>query len=45
VRDVPVAAQDDLLAALAQGLEVRQEGFEEAELRGLPVRAAEPDGR
>src|SRR5207302_429916 len=39
VRDIPVAAQDDLVAAAAQPPQVLEEVFEEAELRVLPVRA------
>src|SRR5882672_819944 len=39
VRDVPVAAQDDLGVALAQALEMQHELLEEAELRRLAVRA------
>src|SRR6185503_9962782 len=39
VRDVPVAAQDDLLLAIAQALQVPGEVLEEAQLRCLPVRA------
>ena len=38
VRDVPVAAQDDLAASLAQLLQVQEETLEEAELRRLAVR-------
>src|SRR3954469_22298213 len=44
VRDVPVAAQDDLGLAAAQALQVRREVLEKAQLRRLPVRAGRAGG-
>ena len=40
VRDVPVAAEDDLAPLAAQLREMRQERLEEAELRRLAMRPA-----
>src|SRR5512134_3294893 len=44
VRDVPVAAQDDLLVALFQAFQMRQETLQEAELGRLAVRAGRAGG-
>src|SRR5262249_52442393 len=45
VRDVPVAAQDDFLPALAQPLEVQQELLQETEFRRLAMRPRRARGQ
>ena len=45
MRDVPVAAQDDLAPLSAQLQQVREERLEKAELGCLAMRAAEPEGK